>query len=60
MEAGDAHQCTDLILQVTAHMNSKFSFLNGVIHSQRQPVAPFFPWDIAPDNKHCYEHTSFS
>lgn len=30
----DAHQCTHLIFQVTAHRNSKFRFLSDVIRSQ--------------------------
>lgn len=34
VESGDAHHQTDLILQVNAYLNRKFSFLNNVNHSQ--------------------------
>lgn len=46
----DAHQCTHLIFQVTAHRNSKFRFLSDVssIHNCSHPASPL-SWDRAPD-----------
>lgn len=42
-ESGDAHQHTNLLLQVTAHMSIKFSFLNDVICHNCSPLPAFIP-----------------